>query len=165
MLMKGWKILIVVIVFALAFSVVGAGAEPQDVGNGQLAIKRDFNNQVSSSAGYSVDVRSITFWINGTKQVIRNPGDFVDIYCGHNSAVIISAKAIYNGPKGTTGWMTVQGSGSSRIRVLSPGKAASTPADMYFWTPGTDGSTGFAVDAHGYLWKAADTHDVVIHYS
>jgi hypothetical protein len=125
----------------------------------------DRESQITPQAGYSTDITSFTFWIDGVKYVTKNPGFYIDIYAGHGKEVMFSVKGTYNGPKGTYAFLLFQDYQNTVIRqakVLNPGVSASMPIYYWYTTPMTDTDKTFYMDIVCF-GHAMDQHNVVVH--
>ncbi len=101
------RILCTAVVIVALIGVAGpaaAATDPQVDGMVQDTLNAlQSNGRVDASA--NVNILSITFWVNGEKKVISNPGSSVTVFVPTFNFIQFRFKGIYVGPAGTNGYM------------------------------------------------------------
>ncbi len=102
-------------------------------------------------AAHSSRLVSFTYWINGEKHTVKNPGGTITINTGIYDQVMFSCQGLYTGPRRSSGYMVFYDSSNPAIRtwkLLKEGVKTTMTMDYFYSAPGSGGTKLFYIDAH-----------------
>ncbi len=138
------------VVVAVLLAVLAGIAAMAVAETGPLAPAGDDSLTITPAA-HSSRLTSFTYWINGEKHTVNNPGGTITINAEIYNQVMFSGQGLYTGPKGSHGYMVFYDSSNPAIRqwkLLKEGVKATMTMDYFYSVPGTGGTKLFYIDAY-----------------